>query len=225
MDIGEFTTDEEIEDCEDIQAPLIPVSEVVSAFLEEAFGTKLENKVRVAKAKAQGTHNSQWIRCSKINPVVMVNATPAARMADRVASQLQQFWLDAASPLVIFLEKAEVLDLPKEVINTIQMALQLMGNANYHYSTARRQALVLQLNPKLKQLFPDGDFRDAALYLFGDNFGRMAKKHLEAADKLKKGISSDNRGQQGFQRSHPQRNSGCGGGSQCSSPSGGSRGW
>ena len=225
MDDGESTTDEEPEDCEDIQAPLVPLSEAASAFLEAAFGTKLENKVRVAKAKAQGTPDSRWIRCAKIDPVVMANVPPAARTADRAASRLQQFWLDAASPLVILLEKAEELDLPKEVISAIQTALQLMGNANYHHSTARRQALMLQLNPKLKQLFPDGDFRDAAPYLFGENFGRIAKERLEAAEALKKAISLDNRGQRGFQRSHPQRNSGRGGGSQFSGRLGGSRGW
>ena len=82
--------------------------------------------------------------------------------------------MDAASPLVILLKKAEDLDLPKEAINGIQIALQLMGNANYHHSTTHRQALMLQLNPKLKQLFQDTNFKDAAPYLFGENFGTMA---------------------------------------------------
>ena len=84
---------------------------------------------------------------------------------------------------------------------------------------------MLQLNPKLKQLFPDGDFKDAAPYLFGENFGTMAKERLEAAEALKKAISLDNRGQRGFHRSHSQRNSGRGGGSQFSGRPGGSRGW
>ena len=57
------------------------------------------------------------------------------------------------------------------------MALQLMGNANYHHSTACRQALMLQLNPKWKQLLPNADFKDAAPYLLGENFGTMAKEH------------------------------------------------
>ena len=66
------------------------------------------------------------------------------------------------------------------------MALQLLGNANYHHSTTRRQALLLQLNPKLKQLASDADFKDSALYLFGENFGTLAKERLEAAEALKK---------------------------------------
>ena len=225
VDDGDSATDDDPEDCEDLHAPLVPLSEAASAFLEAAFGAKLDNRVRVTKAKAQGTPDSRWIRCAKIDPVVLANVPPAARTTDRAASRLQQFWLDAASPLVILLEKAEELDLPKEAISAIQTALQLMGNANYHHSTSRRQALMLQLNPKLKQLFPDGDFKDAAPYLFGENFGAMAKERLEAAEALKKAISSDKRGQRGFQRSHLQRSSGREGGSQFSGRPGGSRGW
>ena len=105
------------------------------------------------------------------------------------------------------------------------MALQLLGNVNYHHSTARRQALLLQLNPKLKKLASDADFKDSALYLFGENFGTLAKKHLEAAEAVKKETSSDKGNHQGFQRSHPQKNSGWRGGSQFSGHAGGSRGW
>lgn len=98
--------------------------------------------------------------------MVSANIPPAARTADRAASRLQQFWLDAANLLVFILEKAEELALPKEVIGGIQTALQLMGNANFHNSVACRQALMNQLNPKLKQLFEENDFKDAAPFLF-----------------------------------------------------------
>ena len=80
------TTEDELEECVDLQALLIPLSEAASAFLEVAFAAKLENRVRVAKAKGQGTPHSQWIRCAKIDQVVTANVKPAARMADRAAS-------------------------------------------------------------------------------------------------------------------------------------------
>jgi len=120
---------------------IVTLSEEAATFLEEAFGSKLENKTRRAKAKAQSTPDSQWIRCAKIHLVVMVNIPPAARTADRAASRLQQFWLDAVNLLIFILEKAEELELLKEVIRSIQTALQLMGNANFHQTT-RRQALL-----------------------------------------------------------------------------------
>jgi len=100
----EFATDDEEQvDCEDVQASLVSLSEAASAFLEAALGTKLENKTRVAKAKAHGTPDSRWIQCAKMDPVVMVNIPPAAKTPDRVASRLQQFWLDAANSLVFIL--------------------------------------------------------------------------------------------------------------------------
>ena len=102
------TSDDEREDCDDLQAPLVPLSEAASAFLEAAFAAKLENRARVAKAKGQGTPDSRWIQCAKIDPVVTANVPSAARTADRAASRLQQFWVDAASPLVILLEKEEL---------------------------------------------------------------------------------------------------------------------
>ena len=61
------------------------LSDAVSAFLEATFGSKLGNKARVAKAKGHGMSDSHWIRCAKIDPVVTVYVTPAARTADRAA--------------------------------------------------------------------------------------------------------------------------------------------
>ena len=167
------TTDEEAEEWEDTQVPFLTLSNVASVFLEATFGSKLDNKARVAKAKGQGTPDSRWIRCAKIDPVVTANVPPAVRTADRATSRLQlrQFWLDAVNPLVLILKRAEELETPKEVIGGIQTALQLLGNTNYHHSTARRQSLLLQLNPNLKQLVSDAGFKNSAPYLFGENFG------------------------------------------------------
>ena len=75
-----------------------------------------------------------------------------------------------------------------EVISGIQTSLQLMGNANYQHSMDRRHALMMQLNPKLKQLFSYKDFQDAAPFLFGENFGTLAKDRLKAAEALRKSM-------------------------------------
>ena len=105
------------------------------------------------------------------------------------------------------------------------MALQLLGNANFHHSASRRQALMLQLTPKLKQLFFDADFKDAAPYLFGENFRTLAKECLEVAEALKKATFSDKAHHQGFQKSYPQKNFGHGDGSQFSDHRRGSHRW
>ena len=96
-----------------------------------------------------------------------------------------------------------------------------MGNANYQHSMNRRHALMMQLNPKLKQMFSYKDFQDAAPFLFGENFGTMAKECLEAAEALRKSIPMAN-SKKGFQKGHFQKVAG--GGSQYSS-AGRSQGW
>ena len=58
-DDDEYATDED-DEAED--TVLVTLSEERSTSLETAFGSKLENKTRKARAKAQDTPNSQWIR-------------------------------------------------------------------------------------------------------------------------------------------------------------------
>jgi len=209
----EGKSEKEEEDVDLPNGPLIPLSDAAAAFLETTFNKKLDNKTRMAKAKANGVPDSRWIRYAQLDPVVSTNLSPAARAADRSASWIQNFWLDATIPLISLLEKAENLKLPAEAINGIQTLLQLMGNANYQHSMDRRHAIIMkQLNPKLKHLICHTDFHDAAPLLFGEKFGSMAKEQLEATKVLKKTTSSDY-SKRGFQKGHPQRTS-RGGGNQ-----------
>ena len=57
----------------------------------------------------------------------------------------------------------------------------MMGNANQHNSIAHRNALLIQLNPQLKQLVEDIDFKEAPPFLFGENLGTLTKERIEAA--------------------------------------------
>ena len=138
------------------------------------------------------------------------------KRADRSASCLQQFWLDATVPLVLTLERAEEFNLPPETISAIQTSLQLMGNANYHSTVARRNTILMQLNPQLKPLFSDADFKDAAPFLFGENFGTVAKERMDVSTALKKTTYTDRGGNRDFQKGHSQRDQGHGGGNQFS---------
>ena len=214
--------DEELEevDEEDYEIDLEPsgqfvtLSDATATFLEVAFSAKLCNNKRKTKATIP---DSRWIRCPKIDAVVAANVSPAAQKVDRGVSHLQQFWLDAVTPLVMILEKVEDLDIPAEVITSIQTSLQLMGKVNYHNLVSRRNVLLTQLNPRLKPLFNDADFKDSAPYLFGDNFDSLAKQRLGMVTALKKTAYIDRGSQRGFQRGHPQKTQGRRGGGQFSS--------
>jgi len=138
-------------------------------------------------------------------------------------NKVWEFWMQL-SHWVLLLEKAEELGLPNEAIMAIQTSLQLMSNANHYNTVSRRNALLMQLNPKLKPLFTDADFQQVASFLFGEQFGPLAKERLDAANALKKATFTEKGGFRGFQKSHPQKIYGRGGGYQYHSGQS-SKGW
>ena len=70
--------------------------------------------------------------------------------------QLQQFWLDAVSPLAAILEYAEVGKLsPEKAVASVQVVLYLMGNVHQHMAQERHKKLLLKLNPSLKFMSED----------------------------------------------------------------------
>jgi len=81
------------------------MSEEAAAFIETAFKSKLKNADRVSRAEKYGVPDSRWLKCPELDPVVETTIPTATRRADRAASRLQNFWLDAANPLVYVLEK------------------------------------------------------------------------------------------------------------------------
>ena len=131
-------SEEEDEDLKpgDTDTELYQLSEVAGAFIETTFKSKLDNATRKARATKYGVPESRWLKCPKLDPVISTTVSMSARRADRSASRLQQFWLDATNPLVNVLERAE-LNLLAEAIAAIQTSLQLMGIANQHNSIAR----------------------------------------------------------------------------------------
>ena len=204
---------------------LVQMSEEAAAFIETAFKSKLKNADRVSRAEKYGVPDSRWLKCPELDPVVETTIPTATRRADRAASRLQNFWLDAANPLVYVLEKAEELELPAEVIGAIQTSLQLLGNANAHNTTDRRKAILTQMNSRLKGLVRDSDFKDAAPMLFGEHFGNLAKERLDAAAALTKTLGVEKQTGRDFQKGHPQKFRGHGGGSYYNKSHYKQRGW
>lgn len=174
----ETDSEEDIEEPNELETDLVQLSEAASAFIKATFKSKLDNPTRKSKATKFGIPNSQWLRCPKIDFVVFANVSVEARKMDRSASRLQQFWLEATNPLVHALEKAEELQLPLEAIGAIQTLLQLIGNACQHNSIARRNVLLLHLNPQLKQLVNDTDFKEAPFSYLEKTLGPWLRNDL-----------------------------------------------
>ena len=194
---------------------MVPMSEEAGAFIETSFNSKLKNTDRTSQAEKYGVPDSRWLKCPELDPVVSSTIPVAARRTDRAASRLHNFWLDEVNPLVYVLERAEELELPAEVIGPIQTSLRLLGNANAHNTVARRKALLTQMNPRLKDLVRDGDFKDVAPMLFGENLGTLARERLEAAAALTKTLGTE-KPRSDFHKGHSQRYKGRGGGAHYS---------
>ena len=62
----------------------------------------------------------------------------------------------------------------------------LLENASQQHLLQRRKAILQHFNPQLKSLVQDADFAEAPPYLFGTNFGKLAKEKLEAAALIQK---------------------------------------
>ena len=106
LEDDEVIFDDEVENNDTLQGPLVLISQVATAFLEAAFCMKLDNNALRVKAKADGIPDSHWIQCAKLDSVVSANVLVATRETDRASSQIQNFWLDAVNPLIFLLEKA-----------------------------------------------------------------------------------------------------------------------
>ena len=66
----------------------------------------------------------------------------------------------------------------------------------------KKTTMLTQMNPQLKGLMRDNDFKDAVPLLFGDNFGALAKERLEAAAALKKTLGTDKQPKRNFYKGH-----------------------
>ena len=197
---GRETDDEEEVDSDDedeIDADTFQLSEAGEAFLQTAFSKRMNAKGQAKWIEKQGVPDFLWTKCPTLDPVISANVSKDAIRSDNREKKLQEYWLDAATPLIAAPEnvqedRANLQDTTK----AMQEALVYLGNASQHHTVHRRQAILQQLNPQLKPLVKDEDFVDAPPLLFGERFASVAKEHLEAAAVLKKLVCSTK--QQGF---------------------------
>ena len=66
------------------------------------------------------------------------------------------------------------------VIQSIQEALVLLGNASCHMSGERRSRALTKLNPDLKSMAKEENYSDAQPFLFGKGFEQKVKERTEA---------------------------------------------
>ena len=170
---------EAIED-EDGSGNLVELSETTKSFLEAAFSATVANTDRKKRLDRIGVPDCDAIRCPKLDQVMQSIIPNDATKADGYLSCLQQFWLDAVTPLTALLETAEGGELRSEdTVAAVQSALYFLGNAHQHMNQERRKKVLMNLNPALKSMANDEIFKAAAPMLFGDEFAAKATDRVE----------------------------------------------
>lgn len=122
-------------------------------------------------------------RTPKVDHVMRTLATQPAKSVDRELAHIQTYVLDSLAPITALLENSKMPT--KEVPEASSAATVLIGNANTKISHLRREKYVASINKNLTPLVKDDeDFVETAPNLFGPDFSRRAKDHLDQVKSL-----------------------------------------
>ena len=209
---------EEEEDLpKDKKAKTFVVSSPTKAFLQSAFclPKPLTNSTRRNLLEKFGLPEGNEARCPKLDPIIKGELPKEAIDTDKKLSRLQNLALDATGPLVHALEELSTKDTPDAdvVLQGIQEALVLLGNASCHISGERRSRALTKLNPDLKSMAEEEDYSDAQPFLFGKGFEQKAKERAEALKCLRRATTQKpSQPKKFFRTDRPRQYGGSGGG-------------
>ena len=173
---------EEEEDLpKDKKAKTFIVSSPTKAFLQSAFclPKPLTNSMRRNLLEKFGLPEGNEARCPKLDPIIKGELPKEAIDTDKKLSRLQSLALDATGPLVHALEELSMKDTPDAdvVLQGIQEALVLLGNASCRISGERRSRALTKLNPDLKSMAEEEDYTlTLNLSYLGKALSRRQKK-------------------------------------------------
>lgn len=112
-------------------------------------------------------------------------APTAAKSTDRDLARIQTFVLDSLAPVTSLLERAERMSV-EDIKDAASTAGMLIGNANVHISQLRREKYITTTNRNLTPLIKESaDFATVVPNLFGSDFSKRAKEHLEQVESLR----------------------------------------
>ena len=143
LEDDEANSDEKIGNIDTQQGPLVPISEVAAEFLEASFNTKLDSKSR--KAKANGTPDSRWIQCAKLDSVVVPTLHQRhGRRTEQVVTSRISGWMQQPLSYSSW-RRQRNWSYRLSLLMGSRPLFRLMGNANYQHSMDRRHALMTHL--------------------------------------------------------------------------------
>lgn len=127
-------------------------------------------------------------KSQKLDNMLCPQIPKEAKEADRSLGRLQALLLDAIGPPTNVLELQQARCLTADAtMEAVTQALHFLGSAHANISSGRRKKVAGHLNKDLCPLVEEADrFTSSALYLFGLEFEKAAKDHVESVHSMQK---------------------------------------
>lgn len=191
---------------------LVEVSDGTHRFLKTVCIRSMSNDLRTKTRSAFKFPKVEATRTPRFDQVIRSLAPQSAKTSDRELARLQTFVLDSMAPLSALMEllshDTDWVSI-EDVRNATLTATELIGNASAQISHLRREKLMQSINKNLLPLVKeDGAFLEAPPNLFGPDFSKRAKDHLDQVKSLKAATlptrpQSTGRSGHVFRRGHP----------------------
>ena len=164
---------------------LTEVSEQTHRLLTTSCTRRVSNEVRKRTRSRFKLPKVAATRTPRVDHVMKALIPQSAKNADKELAQIQAVVLDPVAPVASLLENYERLS-RDEVKDATLAAVEQIGNANARISRLRREKPVASINNDLTPLArDDADFVGVAANLFGPEFTKRAKEHLDQIRSLK----------------------------------------
>ncbi len=189
------------------------VSEATKSLLKETFTKSVPNGTRRRWRQAFGMAAFDATKCPKLDATIKAQVPKPCKDGDRNLARLQALVLDAVGPLAHIVEQAQQGSLTAEsATEAATRALRFLGNASATISADRRRQVAEHINKDLKPLLEDEEqFKEAPPHLFGRDFEKSAKEHMDSVRSLRKIAQPQNK-PQFFRQSRPYTPAARGGG-------------
>ena len=161
---------------------------MTESLLKEAFAKTVLNGTRRQWRQTFGMPACDATKCTRLDSAIKAQASKACKDGDKLFARLQTLLLDVVGPLTSLLEQGQKGCLtPKAAADAATQALRFLGNANANISCKRRKHVADCLNRDLHPPLEEEDrFREVAPYLFGKEFERSTKDHIDSVKSLRK---------------------------------------
>ena len=157
-----------------------------------------------------GMPNRKWTKASELDSFITSTIPKEVVQNNNAAQKTQRLWLKTSSLQAAIVDKTDGGENSGgKIIQGIRNTLLLLGmRPNNTLSSEGRP--FYNTWTQLKPLVQDADFAEAPPYLFGTNFGELAKERWEVAALIQNAQKSQN-----FLKCHPQKFSSWGHRSGC----------